>query len=315
MAKLELAFVFRPSNPYLCGLRPNRNYERFFLRVLPETSGVRVTMFGQDIGVLDLAPFARRFDAWLFFDCVPWGIPTVRGEEKITVPKVCMAGDPHSFSKRWGDRTKLEWMRHFRFDAYFFQHAPSYFYKHAPAEMTYWWLPLGVDEEQYGGECPPLSARRRDKVLLTGVLGGELYRMRTLLSRLPQVHYIAPGSYQGMRYEPRPHDGPGYRNLLHGWAYAIASGYSFLCKHLEIPAAGCLSFAHCEDEALDFAELRGTDRCIEIRSDTDWEQALRLDGDLARYQTIADAGRDHVLGMFTHRHQAVKLVAKIKELV
>lgn len=74
MPDFKLAFIYRPSNPYLCGLRYNNNYSKFYFGALPRCEGVRVDYFGAE-DVFDCRTIAGRYDAYLFYEAIEWGIP------------------------------------------------------------------------------------------------------------------------------------------------------------------------------------------------------------------------------------------------
>jgi hypothetical protein len=317
---MKLAFVCRLDNPYLCDKRPQINFRKFYLEALPRIEGVDVTILSSN-GTLDLAPMANKFDAWLFFDAVEWGIPPdLRGVDKIKGPKVCMIGDCHGAETRseaYG-MTKRECCEMWGFDAYFFQHTPDYFYRFFPANWEYWWIPFGVDAALYH-EVRPWWSRRRDKVLLTGVLGPEYYPLRTHLAKQQRfVQYYPPGSYSGMdSYAPGQFDGDKYKLLLAGWQGAIASGYSVLCKYFEIPAAGCLTFAHVDDvNGCDLIGFEDGETAVLIdRDNAEAKIAEFLEtADDPKWRGIANAGRRYVLDRFTHDKMAAELVDKIKGL-
>ena len=317
---MKLAFVCRLDNPYLCNKRAQINFRKFFLEALPRVPGVDVTVLSST-GTLDLAPMANKFDAWLFFEAVEWGIPPdLRGVDKIKGPKVCMIGDCHGAEKVcpvYGV-TKRGMCRFWDFDAYFFQHTPAYFYRFFPKDWEYWWIPFGVDAALYH-EVRPWSGRLRDKVLLTGVLGPEFYPLRTSLAKSRHVFYQQPGSYSGMdSYAPGEFDGDRYRLLLEGWQSAIASGYSVLCKYFEIPAAGCLTFAHVDDDnGCEIIGFEHDDAAVIINRDNAEARIAEFleTADDPKWKRIAEAGRRLILDRFTHDKMTAKLVDKIKGLI
>jgi len=313
---MKLAFVYNPRNPYLCGMRYNANWERFFLRALPSVADV--TMYASD-DELDVAPHAGEHDAWVFFGKTEWELPPrLRGVDRIRAPKVCCAGDAHrrdKMSVAYG-ATERECCEKWGFDAYFFQHSPSYFHRFYPADWTYWWVPFGVDERLYA-RFTPFARRRKDKVLLTGALGQEFYPLRTALAGRPFVHHEPPGSYQGFDcYVPGRYARDDYPKLLNQWAASVASGYSVLCKHFEVPAAHCLTFLHVEDGGDLLGFVDGVSAVLVTRESAEERigEFLSEPGDPI-WEEIARNGRAHVLANFTHRRMAERLVARIRSLL
>ena len=315
---MNLAFVFNPRNPYLNFKRAQVNMRKFFFDALPRVANV--TFYGEE-DELDLTPHADKHDAWIFFDAVEWGIPRrLKGVGKLKAPKVCMIGDCHGAEKRseaYG-MTKRQCCEMWDFDAYFFQHTPGYFYQFFPVDWTYWWIPFGVDAELYR-EVRPWAERRRDKVLLTGVLGPEFYPLRTRLAKDPRIHYHVPGSYSGYDgYAPGQFDGDRYKLLLEGWGGTVASGYSVLAKYFEAPAAGCLTFAHIDgDNGCEIIGFRNGETAVggcseEIDQVVDTYLAAPDD---PAWGKIAANGRRYVMENFTHDRCAQRLVDAIGGLI
>jgi hypothetical protein len=314
---IRLAFVFNPDNPYLCGKRYQVNFRKWFLEALPRAEGLRVD-FITNAQRLDLQPVSKLYDAWLFFDAMEWGLPPVlTGVDKIKAVKVCHIGDAHGvnkLSKAFGG-TKLDCCQRFGFDYYFFQHSPSYFYRHYPADFRYWWIPMGVDAELYR-EVKPWSERRFDKVLLTGCLGSEYYPLRTRLADHPMVRYEKPGSYSGWdSYAPGKWDEDRYKLLLEEWGASIASGYSVVNKYFEIPAAGCLTFAHIDgDNGCGVIEFDPDEVVLVNNATADAKIAEFLERPAdPKWNVRAALGRNYVMENFCHDKTVQMLVEKLRE--
>lgn len=308
MTKLRIAFIHRPSNPYLSGKRPNVNFRKFYFDALPKVPGIEVDFLGGE-GRLDLAPIARKYDVYLFFSPSESGCPRIEGADTVRGLKVCMAGDSHN----WPD--VAEDCKRNQYDVYFYQHATEFFHSHFPPHYPYWWIPQGVDAKLYAS-VKPWRSRGRSTVLLTGVLGEKYYPLRTHLSQQKLIRYVEPGSYHRDTYTPRDHDGDGYAALLGRWTASIASGYTICNKYFEIAAAGCLTFAEVTPE-------NGC-RCIGF---VDGHNAATITPDNAmekireflatpyarKWEDIAARGRDLVLDHYTHGHTVRMLVDKIKK--
>jgi len=317
MTDIRLAFIYNPRNPYLCGKRYQVNFRKWFLGALPRADGLRVEMLGSN-DHLDLTPIRKMHDVFLFFDAVEWGLPPrLEGVESIKALKVCHIGDAHGVDKpseAFGG-TKLDCCRRFGFDHYFFQHSPSYFYRFYPLDFSYWWIPMGVDAELYR-EVKPWSERRFDKVLLTGCLGVPYYPLRTRLADEPNVHYAKPGSYSGWdSYSPGRWDGDRYKLLLEQWGGAIASGYSVVNKYFEVPAAGCLTFAHVDaDNGCNVIDFKPTEVVLVDKATAEESIAAFLRSPTDTYwRGRAKLGRLRVLRDYTHDKTVQMLVKKLRE--
>jgi hypothetical protein len=314
---IKLAFLYKPNNPYLCGLRPNNNFKKFYLEALKRNPDVEVSYFGSDTE-LDCKTIPKH-DVYLFFDTIEWGIPVLRNLDHLKGLRVASINDAHSFgavSKEF-NRTRKQMLFDMNIDYCYYQHTPDYFHKFYPEVDNYWWIPIGFDAELYK-DVKPWEERRGDKILLTGVLGTEYYGFRELCKKHPNVEYVPPGNYEKRRYKKSKNDGDNYKRLLERYKFAIASGYSVINKYFEICAAGCSNIIHIDEEnnihVIGFGQYwHGTMVNKDNLNEMLYEIGAFPDAEL--YRDRAEAGRKFVFEHYTHDKCVERLIDHIKKVL
>jgi len=310
---ISLAFIYKPSNPYLCGLRPNNNFGKFYLEALKRNPDVEVTYYGSDT-VLDCKDIERH-DVYLFFDTIQWGIPELRNIENLKGLRIAGINDAHSWQATGSSgKTRKQMLFELGIDYCYYQHTPDYFYQFYPEIENYWWIPMGFDAELYK-DIKPWEERRGDKVLLTGVLGSEYYGFRELCKKHPDVEYVTPGNYEKMRYKAGKYDGDNYKSLLENYKFAIASSYDIANKYFEICAAGCFCLAHIDDN--NHCGIIGViegEHCTFIHKDSVHGRIVNAITvpDNEYYKEAAKRGREFVYQNYTHDKCVERLVNHIK---
>lgn len=318
MAKLRITFIYRPDNPYLCGLRSNNNYEKFYLKALKESEDVEIDYYGSN-DELDCR-FLGGYDVYLFFDAHEWGIPPkLKNVDSLKGLKVCSIGDAHGIfkhSEAYGCN-KLELTKRFGIDYCFYQHAEPYFYRYWPKDIKYWWIPVGIDPVLYEN-VKPFKDRRSDKILLSGSIGSSCYPIRTKYRHHDLVHYHKPGSYKGRTfYKPGDYDKDKFKDLLENWKFSIASACSVVLKYFEIPAAGCLSLAYVDDDnGCSVIGFEDNETAVLINQQNALERMNEViqTSDDPKWERIARKGRQFVFENYTHQKCVQFLLDKIKEV-
>lgn len=312
---IKLAFLYKPNNPYLCGLRPNNNFRKFYLEALKRNPDVEVTYCGSDTEI-DCKDIPEH-DVYLFFDTIEWGLPVLRNLDHLKGLRVASINDAHSFcavSKEF-NRTRKQMLFDMKIDYCYYQHTPDYFHKFYPEVENYWWIPIGFDAELYK-DIKPWEERRGDKILLTGVLGSEYYGFRELCKKHPNVEYVKPGSYEKYRYKKGKHDGDDYKKLLEQYKFAIASGYNVANKYFEICAAGCLCVAHVDSNGCAIIGFDDFETTVKVdRATIKIVLSMLSDREDDTWEDIAKAGRDFVFQHYTHDKCVKRLIDHIKEVI
>jgi len=313
---IKLAFIYKPNNPYLCGLRPNNNFKKFYMDALHRNPDVHVSYIGSDTE-LDCKDLSNKYDVYLFFDTIEWGIPVLRNIDCLKGLRIASINDAHSYgavSKEF-NRTRKQMLFDMGINYCYYQHTPDYFHKFYPEVENYWWIPIGFDAELYK-DVKPWKDRRGDKILLTGVLGTEYYGFRELCKKHPNVEYVKPGSYEKYRYKKSKNDGDNYKKLLEQYKFAIASGYDVANKYFEIPAAGCYCIAHIDEG--NGCDIIGFDPCKCARTN-EYDYFEVLDEVLMLHDNFveitAQKGRDFVFQNYTHDKCVERLIDHIKAVL
>lgn len=320
MAKIKIAFLYRPDNPYLCGKRSNNNFEKFYLRILKNIEDIEVDYFGTK-DEFDCKTISGKYDAYLFFDVEEWGIsPKLKNIDTIKGIKICSIGDCHTankYSKAYKG-TKLELVKRFNIDFCYYQHTEEYFHKFYPKEIKYWWIPLGIDKDLYKN-VKPFDKRRKDKILLSGSVGMPYYPVRTKIKENPFIYFQKPGNYQGFKiYNPGSYDKDNFKNLLENWRFSVASAYNIVMKYFEIPSAGCLTLSYIDKEnSASIIGFKDYETSLFITIDNvnnKIDEVIRTVDD-PKWKKIAENGRKFILNNYTHEICAKRLINKIKEVI
>jgi len=320
MAKIKIAFIYRPDNPYLNGKRSNNNYEKFYLHALKRTEVADVDFYGSN-DFFDCKTIAGKYDVYLFFDVHEWGFPpNAINMDSLKGLKVCSIGDAHGAHKRskFYNGTKIDLVKQWNIDYCYYQHTESYFYKFWPKEIKYWWIPIGIDPKLYNS-VKPWKDRNGDKILLSGTVCQPYYPIRCMCVHDKNVFYHKPGSYRGRdSYTPGSYDKDDFKTLLEQWKFSIASACSVVLKYFEIPAAGCLSLAYVDEDngagIIGFEDYK-TALLINKQNVFDKINEVIKTKDDPKWEEIAMNGRRFVLDNYTHDHCINKLIQKIKEVV
>jgi hypothetical protein len=310
---IDIAFIHRHDNPYLCGQRPNNNFEKFYLKALRKQANVTF-IYGDEINCKDIT----GHDVYLFFDTIDWGIPKLKHIEALNGLKVVSINDAHSCeAKGKNGKTRREMLFEIGYDYCYYQHTPEYFNKFYPTVTDYWWIPIGFDAKLYENIIP-FQERMGKNVLLTGINGDGLYDFRMLCSKHPFAKYIAPGSYEKKRYTPSANDQNGYKHLLENYKFAIASGYQPANKYYEIPAAGCLCVAHIDHnngcEIMGFEDKK-TAMFINEKNYDEVLSGLVYNHDREELVEMAKNGRKFAFDNFTHEKCVERLINHIEEVL
>ncbi|MCP3683522.1 MAG: glycosyltransferase family 1 protein [bacterium] len=314
---ISIGFIYKPSNPYLCGLRPNNNFGKFYLEALKRNPDVEVTYYGSD-GELDCRKLGKH-DVYLFFETTDWGVPYLYNIDALKGLKVASIGDAHSCNRLSTphNRTRKQLLFDMRIDYCYYQHTPNYFHKFYPKFDNYWWIPIGFDAELYK-DVKPWKERRGDKVLLTGLLGSEYYGFREKCKKHPLVKYVPPGNYEKRRYKKGKYDGDNYKKLLEQFKFCIASGYTVANKYFEIPAAGSVCVSHTDKDngcdIIGFDDFENTVMVQNVNVNSVLDMLVERQKD-SRWEKIAQRGYEFIYANYTHEKCVERLVSHIKEVV
>jgi len=322
--KMEIAFIYNPSNKFLTGQHFDNNYYDFFMKALKRNPKINVTYFAET-EKFDSSDLKKGFDIILIPDYVGGFSPKeITGMEKIDIPIILWSSDTHYYSKI----DYMSFHKKYNISHYIGPVQEEYFYKFLPKSFKYERIFTGIEASRFQ-QIKPFDTRIKNKILNSGAMGNKkirsriinkiinpkgtswhFYKLRTLCNELPYVDYRG---IKDLKYEN------DYVEHLSNYCSAIAATTTYTSlKYCEIPAAGCLTFMEATEEnkakLLGFKDNESAIFINESNYKQKFEEYLNSPED-SRWEKIARNGRNHVLTNLTNDKAIEHLVNHIKKLL
>ena len=252
--KMEIAFIYNPSNKFLTGQHFDNNYYYFFMKALKRNPKINVTYFAET-EKFDSSDLKKGFDIILIPGYVGGFSPKeITGMEKIDIPIISWSSDTHYYSRI----DYMSFHKKYNISHYIGPVQEEYFYKFLPKSFKYERIFTGIEASRFQ-QIKPFDTRIKNKILNSGAMGNKkirsriinkiinpkgsswhFYKLRTLCNELPYVDYRG---IKDLKYEN------DYVEYLSNYGSAIAATTTYTSlKYCEIPAAGCLTFMEATEE-------------------------------------------------------------------
>ncbi len=284
---MRMAFVYEEGHYGLTGKHYTNNAYRFFIKTLPK--------FGFDIHAISGNVEWGRFyfyDAIVIYSLV--GNIRLDGIGMLPGKKIIRGPDYTDLTPRWCEAAKV-------FDLCINHQSPTVY---TACPIPYKQIIFGIDPVIYGST--DWEGRRKDKVLLTGSMGGDDTSLRRHCINVPGVERIGLDWVNDQ-----------YGELLRRYRAGIAVQHgSILYKNFELPCTGMLTFMEQTDTVrLDLNGFIDDLNCIYINKNNAAFKVSEFidDPDNPKWQRVAEAGRQHVLDNYTNDLQAQRLIDAIMD--
>ena len=177
-----------------------------------------------DIDLLNL----KDFDAIIFPDILSTGCPRFTNFDKIKSKKLFMNGDCHDVITLDSNGVfKLDIIKLYKWDYFFYVHPVDYFYKFYPKEYKYRQILTGIEKRLY--ENIDFNNRIDTVILNTGALNINHYKLRSACNKSKYVQYVNDDRFYG----------DNYPLLIKQFKASIASCDSYsVGKHYELTGGG-----------------------------------------------------------------------------
>jgi len=322
--KIRVALIYEKSNIFMTGTHFDNTYYHFFVSALQRNEDIEVTNFltGK---IFDASILKNKFDIILLWANAKFGMPEkILNIQKLDIPVVAKAGDPEDAKYVIGRHE--EW----KINYYFHIIPEPYFHELYPKKFKYKEIPIGLESSLYT-KVTPYDKRIKNKILNSGNVGTNKlfsktlywlrerstinpyigYKLRTMCNKLPYVDYTSTLQHEFVNDK--------YPLLLQKYAASIAATTdSPSIKHLEIPAAGCLTFMEITErnkcQYLGFVDEENVIKINEKNYKQKFEMYLS-DVDNPKWKKIANAGREHALKNLSNDKAVDSLVKVFEELI
>ncbi len=323
--KIQVAFIYKKSVPFLSLNNYDTTYYHFFMNALNRNQRIQVTYFpGED--KFDLRILKGKFDVILLYENWNWGVPDeLIGIEDVDIPIISRCGDFHAVKKY----DIISYHDKYKIDYYFGFNTENLFHQFYPKKFNYKTIIFGLEPSLYQN-LTPFNERIKNKILNSGAVGNQTiiskilglildpesnahkhYKLRAMCNRLPFVEYTPTPQNQYV--------GDKYPLLLSKYASAISATTTFpTIKYWEIPAAGCLTFMEItelnEGKYLGYQDNK---TAIFINSNNYKEKFAEYLSDLEnpKWGKIAYDGRKYALENFNNDKAVDSLADLMKEII
>jgi len=323
-SKIKIAFIYRPSNPFLTGKHFDNNYYNYYMKALKRNSKIDVTYFGEE-EKFDGSNLGKDFDIVYLPDHAGIATPKIiTGMEKINIPVIAFSSDSHNYPKY----DYMAFQKKHHISHYVGPLHEDYFYKFLPKDFKYKTIFTGIEASEYK-QIQTFDTRIKEKILNSGAVGKKkiqsrianwiinpkrsgwyFYKLRTLCNELSYVSYKG---IKGTKYSDN------YVEYLSSYRAAIAATTMYpSLKYAEIPAAGCLTFMEVTElNKAKFLGFKDNESAIFI-NEKNYQEKFKeyLDSpDDSKWSKIAEKGRNHVLTKLTNDNAVEHLVDHIENIL
>ena len=323
--RIKVAFIYKPSNPYMAKTAWATTYYHFFFDALKRNPELEIQYFPAEER-FDTKVLKDKFDIILLWENHPWGTPDqLENIQDLDIPVICRINDAHD-AKIKG---KIAYNTKYKIDYYFGYLPSSYFYKYYPKEFPYRTIVYGLEPSLYQN-LTPFKDRIKDRILNSGatarlnitsrvynkIIKGESdaykhYKLRTLCNKLPYVDYTPTLEHEFVNDK--------FPDLLSKYSAAIVATTTFpTIRYWENTAAGCLTFMEVtEKNKADILGFKDEETAIFINEKNYKEKFTEFleDNDNPKWEEIANAGREYTMNNLTNDHATKSLVELFKEFV
>ena len=325
--RIKVAFIYKPSNPYMAKTAWATTYYHFFFDALKRNPELEIQYFPAEER-FDTKILKNKFDIILLWENHPWGTPDqLENIQDLDIPVICRINDAHD-AKIKG---KIAYNTKYKIDYYFGYLPESFFHKYYPKNFKYKEIFYGLEPSLYQN-VTPLAKRIRKKILCSGAAAslkpmsrmferiirplGEMskwkhYKLRTKCIELPYVDYT--GTLEHDYINDR------YPLLLTKYATSIAAHSLYpVIKYWENTAAGCLTFMEVtEKNKADILGFKDEETAIFINEKNYKEKFEEYLNDVnnPKWEEIANAGREYTMNNLTNNHATKSLVELFKKFV
>jgi hypothetical protein len=324
--KIKIALIFNKEFKFLLPDYRDNTLYFFFKHAINRNPKLEIEFF-ESKNKFDTKILEKKFDVIILPDNRLPHIPVeLSGLNQIKIPVISRTGDPHTI-KKYG-RLKIHESHKIKY--YFGPMTSEYFHKFYPKEIKFKFILAGLESKLYSS-VKPFNERISNKILNTGNVGNiklksrlanaiinpkkstwHFYKLRTMCNQLPYVDYsgMKGGSYIHKDY-------PSYISSYK--ASIAASTYYAVIKHLELTAAGCLTFMEVSDinndaEILGFKDYENAIFINENNYEEKFEEFLSNPND-SQWEKIANNGREHTLKNLNNDKAAESLLELIEEVI
>ena len=324
--QIRIAVIYKEEFKFLSPDYRDNTLYYFFKHALNRNKRLSTEFFLSG-DKFDTKILKNKFDIILLPDNRFPHIPTELEQlDQLRIPVISRTGDPHTM-KQYG---RLKIHKSHRIKYYFGPLTENYFHQYYPKEIKFKFILAGLESDLYKS-IKPFSERISDKILNTGNVGNiklksrianaiinpkkstwHFYKLRTLCNQLPYV------DYSGMKGGSYIHE--DYPSYVSSYKGAIAaSTYYAVIKHLEITAAGCLTFMEVSEknndaEALGFKDYENAIFINENNYKQKFEEFLSNPND-SKWETIAKNGRIHTLNNLNNDKAVESLIELIEDVL
>ena len=164
MRKIRVSFIYKKSTITLSPNYHDLAHYNFFMKDLQRNEKLKVTNFSVEKEI-DVKKFSEKFDVILLYGNQPHLIPELLNIDKVEIPVVCKAGDPHTDSNNSEILHEKNKITH-----YFSFYPPQAFYKYFPSQFKYTTIVYGLEKSLFQ-KIIPFNNRIRNRILNSGVIG------------------------------------------------------------------------------------------------------------------------------------------------
>ena len=324
--KIRIAVIYTQEFKFMSPDYRDNTLYYFFKHALARNEKLDVELFISK-EKFDTKPLKNKFDVILLPDNRLPHIPAeLSGINETKIPVISRTGDPHTI-KKYG---RLNIHESHKIKYLFGPMTPDYVHKFYPKEIKFKLIFAGLESSLYES-IKPFSERISNKILNTGNVGNiklksriankilnpgkstwHFYKLRTMCNELSYV------DYSGMKGNSYIHK--DYPSYISSYKSAIAaSTYYAVIKHLELTAAGCLTFMEVSDknndaEILGFKDYENAIFINEKNYKNKFEEFLSNPND-SLWEKIANNGRKHTLKNLNNDKSVESLIELIEEVI
>jgi hypothetical protein len=331
--KIKVAFIYKPSNPFLTPDYYDTTNYNFFWLALKRNPEIEISYFASE-GDFDTSQLKNKFDIILIPSNYHNATPNLIGINKLEIPVICKSSDPH-YAKKLGI-FQDEYHEKFKIDHYWGWMPERYWHEFYPKDYKYEAIVFGIESDLFNN-LKPFQDRIKDKIVNTGQIGNKklksriankilnprsngwyFYKLRTLCNDLPYVVKQTLGG-KGPALKQEKFTGNNYYQFLSKYRAGIAATTFYpTAKYWEIPAAGCLTFMEITNrnygEHLEFRDKK-TAIFINEKNYKDKFQEYLENPDDSEWEKIAMQGRKYVLNEFCNDKATKKLIKIMRKLI
>ena len=324
--KIRIAVIYTQEFKFMSPDYRDNTLYYFFKHALARNKKLDVELFISK-EKFDTKSLKNKFDVILLPDNRLPHIPAeLSGINETKIPVISRTGDPHTI-KKYG-RLKIHESHQIKY--LFGPLTSDYIHKFYPKEIKFKFILAGLESDLYKS-VKPFSERISDKILNTGNVGNiklksriansilnpgkstwHFYKLRTLCNQLSYVDYsgMKGGSYIHKDY-------PSYVSSYKG--AIAASTYYAVIKHLELTAAGCLTFMEVSEknndaEILGFKDYKNAIFINENNYKEKFKEFLSSPND-SLWEKIAKNGQIHTLENLNNDKAVELLIELIEDII